>query len=69
MGFPSFIAVWLALKTAGRCRANDIPKHITNSFLIGNLVAVFIGVYLGAIFRGYLVDMGLMEVFKRHFLS
>jgi prolipoprotein diacylglyceryltransferase len=68
MGFPAFIGIWLVLKTAGRWKPQETPSRITNSFLIGNLLSVFIGVYLGAIFRSYLVEMGLMEVFKRYFL-
>ena len=68
MGFPGFITIWLALKTAGRWKAHKTPQHITNSFLLGNLVSVFIGVYLGAIFRSCLVNMGLMEIFKKYFL-
>ena len=65
IGFPAFIAIWLALKTAGRWEPQETPSRITNSFLIGNLISVFIGVYLGVIFRSYLVHWGLIEYFKK----
>ena len=67
MGFPAFIAIWLALKTADRWKPHLTPAQITNSFLIGNLLSVFCGVYLGALFRSYLVEMGLLGLFKTYF--
>ena len=68
MGFPVFITVWLALKTANRWKAEKTPSHTTNSFLIGNLLSVLVGVYLGAIFKSLLVDTGYLGLFKRYFL-
>jgi len=66
-GFSYFIVIWLGIKTAGRWVPHKTPQAITNTFLIGNLLSVLVGVYLGAIFKSYLVDMGLIEVFRKNF--
>jgi hypothetical protein len=68
MGFPVFITVWLALKTANRWKVDRTPSHLTNSFLIGNLLSVLVGVYLGAIFRSLLIDMHYLGIIKKYFL-
>ena len=64
IGYPIFIAIWLGVKTANRWQAQQTDSIKINSFLIGNLLSIFIGVYLGAMFKNYLVDLGLIGALK-----
>ena len=52
--FPAFIVFWLVIKILRRRRAGA-PVEKINIFLLGNIIAVSVGVLIGIFFRRFLV--------------
>ncbi|KPK96498.1 MAG: hypothetical protein AMJ95_13965 [Omnitrophica WOR_2 bacterium SM23_72] len=52
--FPAFIVVWFLIKMLRRRKAGA-PAERINIFLLGNIIAVFVGVVIGIFFRRFLV--------------